>query len=82
MARMCRAALAGISRPRARSTTGTAAPPPLFIRANPAPAKWALAQMGRIANELRLPRCRSPPATNRSAPLRRAGYAQYGITNA
>jgi 4-hydroxy-tetrahydrodipicolinate synthase len=27
----------------------------LFVEANPIPVKWALAQMGKIANELRLP---------------------------
>ena len=47
MAQMCRAALSGDRLiPLHRR---------LFIEANPAPVKWALAEMGRIANELRLP---------------------------
>ena len=58
----------------------------LFIEANPAPAKWALAQMGRIHNEVRLPLvplstpCHEPVR----AALRAAGLIEHehGIANA
>ena len=56
MAQMCRAALAG-DHAAARAINDRLLPlhRRLFIEANPAPVKWALAEMGRIANELRLP---------------------------
>ena len=56
MAQMCRAALAG-DHAAARAINDRLIPlhRRLFIEANPAPVKWALAEMGRIANELRLP---------------------------
>jgi 4-hydroxy-tetrahydrodipicolinate synthase len=56
MAQMCRAALAG-DHAAARAINDRLIPlhRRLFIEANPAPVKWALAEMGRIANEVRLP---------------------------
>jgi len=56
MAQMCRAALAG-DHAAARAINDRLLPlhRRLFVEANPAPVKWALAEMGRIANELRLP---------------------------
>ena len=56
MAQMCRAALAG-DHAAARAINDRLIPlhRRLFIEANPAPVKWALAEMGRIANEMRLP---------------------------
>lgn len=56
MAQMCRAALAG-DHAAARAFNDRLIPlhRRLFIEANPAPVKWALAEMGRIANEVRLP---------------------------
>ncbi|HEX4883402.1 MAG TPA: 4-hydroxy-tetrahydrodipicolinate synthase [Casimicrobiaceae bacterium] len=56
MSEMCRAALAG-DLATARECNDALLPlhRKLFVEANPIPVKWALAQMGRIANELRLP---------------------------
>jgi 4-hydroxy-tetrahydrodipicolinate synthase len=56
MSQMCRAALAG-ELATARSINDRLLPlhRNLFVEANPIPVKWALAQMGKIANELRLP---------------------------
>ena len=56
MAQMCRAALAG-DHAAARAINDRLIPlhRRVFIEANPAPVKWALAEMGRIANEVRLP---------------------------
>jgi 4-hydroxy-tetrahydrodipicolinate synthase len=56
MSEMCRAALAGgVVRARECNDRLLALHRKLFVEANPIPVKWALAQMGRIANELRLP---------------------------
>ena len=56
MAQMCRAALAGeFAKARAINDRLLPLHRRLFIEANPSPAKWALAEMGRIENELRLP---------------------------
>ncbi|CAG0994636.1 4-hydroxy-tetrahydrodipicolinate synthase [Burkholderiales bacterium] len=56
MAQMCKAALAGdFAAARAINDRLLPLHRRLFIEANPAPAKWALAEMGKIANELRLP---------------------------
>lgn len=76
MADMCRAALAG-ELATARSLNDRLLPlhRRLFIEANPIPVKWALAQMGKIRNELRLPLVPLSPQFNdtlRSA-LREAG---------
>jgi 4-hydroxy-tetrahydrodipicolinate synthase len=56
MAEMCAAALAG-DLPRARAANDRLLPlhRRLFVEANPIPVKWALAEMGLIRNELRLP---------------------------
>jgi 4-hydroxy-tetrahydrodipicolinate synthase len=56
MAEMCAAALAGDGA-RARAANDRLLPlhRKLFIEANPIPVKWALAEMGRIRGELRLP---------------------------
>jgi 4-hydroxy-tetrahydrodipicolinate synthase len=56
MAEMCAAALAG-DLPRARACNDRLLPlhRKLFVEANPIPVKWALAEMGLIRNELRLP---------------------------
>ena len=56
MAQMCRAAFAGEFE-KARAINDRLLPlhRRLFIEANPSPAKWALAEMGRIENEVRLP---------------------------
>ncbi len=56
MAEMCAAALAG-DYARARAANDRLLPlhRKLFIEANPIPVKWALAEMGLIRGELRLP---------------------------
>jgi 4-hydroxy-tetrahydrodipicolinate synthase len=87
MARMCRAALAGdLATARSINDRLMLLHRRLFIEANPAPAKWALAEMGRIANEVRLPLvplstpCHEPVR----AALRAAGCLEHehGITHA
>jgi 4-hydroxy-tetrahydrodipicolinate synthase len=56
MAEMCRAALAGdLARARACNDRLLPLHRKLFVEANPIPVKWALAEMGLIENELRLP---------------------------
>jgi 4-hydroxy-tetrahydrodipicolinate synthase len=56
MAQMCGAALSGdFAAARAANDRLLPLHRRLFIESNPAPVKWALAEMGRIANELRLP---------------------------
>jgi 4-hydroxy-tetrahydrodipicolinate synthase len=56
MAQMCRAALAGdIAAARACNDRLLPLHRRLFVEANPIPVKWALAEMGLIENELRLP---------------------------
>jgi len=56
MAEMCAAALAGDC-PRARAANNRLLPlhRSLFVEANPIPVKWALAEMGLIRGDLRLP---------------------------
>jgi len=63
MARMCKAALAGDVR-GARELNETLLPlhRKLFVEANPIPVKWALAEMGRMQNVLRLPLTPLSPA--------------------
>ena len=87
MARMCRAALAGdFATARTINDKLMLLHRRLFIEANPAPAKWALAEMGRIVNEVRLPLvplstpCHEPVR----AALRAAGCLEHehGTTNA
>ena len=56
MSEMCRAAFAGeLATARALNDRLLPLHRRLFVEANPIPVKWALAQMGKIANELRLP---------------------------
>ena len=56
MSEMCRAALAGeLATARAINDRLLPLHRKLFVEANPIPVKWALAQMGRMRNELRLP---------------------------
>ena len=56
MAEMCRAAQSGdIATARNRNDRLLGLHRCLFVEANPSPVKWALAQMGLIENELRLP---------------------------
>src|SRR5512134_366578 len=56
VAEMCGAVLAGdVAGARARNDRLLPLHRRLFVEANPIPVKWALAAMGLIANELRLP---------------------------
>jgi 4-hydroxy-tetrahydrodipicolinate synthase len=56
MAEMCEAARAGdVATARARNDRLLGLHRALFVEPNPIPVKWALAQMGLIQNELRLP---------------------------
>jgi 4-hydroxy-tetrahydrodipicolinate synthase len=56
MAEMCKAALAGDgATARNRNDRLLGLHRKLFVEANPIPVKWALAAMGLIENELRLP---------------------------
>jgi 4-hydroxy-tetrahydrodipicolinate synthase len=56
VARMCEAALAGdVAVARERNARLAELNARLFVEANPIPVKWALAEMGLIHNELRLP---------------------------
>ncbi len=56
MAQMCAAALAGnVIAARECNNRVLGLHRALFVEANPIPTKWALAQMGLIKNELRLP---------------------------
>jgi 4-hydroxy-tetrahydrodipicolinate synthase len=56
MAEMCAGALAGdVGRARAANDRLLPLHRRLFVEANPIPVKWALAEMGLIRNELRLP---------------------------
>jgi len=56
MAKMCAAALAGdFAGARACNDRLLGLHRKLFVEANPIPVKWALAEMGYIENELRLP---------------------------
>jgi 4-hydroxy-tetrahydrodipicolinate synthase len=87
MARLCRAALAGdFATARSINDRLILLHRRLFIEANPAPAKWALAEMGRIANELRLPLVPLSPACHEPvrAALRAAGCLEptHGTANA
>lgn len=76
MSQMCAAALAG-DVVAARSYNDRLLPlhRRLFVEANPIPAKWALAEMGLIENELRLPLVRLSPQFHETirAALREAG---------
>ena len=76
MSQMCRAALAGeLATARAINDRLLPLHRRLFIEPNPVPVKWALAQMGRIRNELRLPLVPLSSQSNETlrAALREAG---------
>ena len=56
MAQACKAALAGnVSEARAHNERLMSLHTKLFVEANPTAVKWALAEMGKIRNALRLP---------------------------
>lgn len=56
VAEMCKAALAGdVASARRQNAKLANLNARLFVEANPIPVKWALAEMGLIQNELRLP---------------------------
>jgi 4-hydroxy-tetrahydrodipicolinate synthase len=76
MAQMCAAALDGdAATARERNDRLLALHRKLFIEANPTPTKWALAEMGLIQNELRLPLLTLSPQFHDTvrAALREAG---------
>jgi 4-hydroxy-tetrahydrodipicolinate synthase len=76
MAKMCKAALGGdFAGARAANDRLLPLHRKLFVEANPIPVKWALAAMGRIANELRLPLLPLSPSLHDTvrAALREAG---------
>ena len=56
VAQVCKAALAGdVGEARAQNERLMLLHSKLFVEANPTAVKWALAEMGRIRNALRLP---------------------------
>jgi 4-hydroxy-tetrahydrodipicolinate synthase len=76
MSEMCAAALAGdLARARACNDRLLPLHRKLFVEANPIPVKWALAEMGLIRNELRLPLMALSPQHHDTvrAALREAG---------
>ena len=76
MAQMCAAALAGdVITARECNNRLLSLHRNLFVEANPIPAKWALAEMGLIQNELRLPLVQLSPQYHEAvrAALREAG---------
>jgi len=76
MAQMCAAALAGdLARARAANDRLLPLHRNLFIEANPIPVKWALAEMGLIGGDLRLPLTPLTPSHHETvrAALREAG---------
>ena len=76
VAEMCGAAFAGdVAGARARNDRLLPLHRRLFVEANPIPVKWALAAMGLIANELRLPLVPLSPQHHETvrAALREAG---------
>ena len=76
MAEMCKAARAGdIAAARACNDRLLPLHRNLFVEANPIPVKWALAEMGMIENELRLPLVPLSPHHHEAvrAALREAG---------
>jgi 4-hydroxy-tetrahydrodipicolinate synthase len=76
MAQMCAAALAGdVVTARERNNRMLGLHRKLFIESNPIPTKWALAEMGLIKNELRLPLVQLSPQYHQTvrAALREAG---------
>jgi 4-hydroxy-tetrahydrodipicolinate synthase len=76
MAQMCTAALKGdVVTARERNNRLLGLHRKLFIESNPIPTKWALAEMGMIKNELRLPLVQLSPQHHEAvrAALREAG---------
>jgi 4-hydroxy-tetrahydrodipicolinate synthase len=76
MAQMCAAALKGdVVTARERNNRLLGLHRKLFIESNPIPTKWALAEMGMIKNELRLPLVQLSPQHHEAvrAALREAG---------
>jgi len=76
MAQMCAAAFAGdVVTARERNNRMLGLHRKLFIESNPIPTKWALAEMGMIKNELRLPLVQLSPQYHEAvrAALREAG---------
>jgi 4-hydroxy-tetrahydrodipicolinate synthase len=71
MAEMCAAAMSG-DHGRARALNDRLLPlhRKLFVEANPIPVKWAMAEMGLIRGEIRLPL--TPLATQFHDPVRAA----------
>ena len=81
MSEMCAAALAGdVATARAKNDRLLALHRRLFVEANPIPTKWALAEMGMIHNELRLPLVKLSPQVHDTvrAALRDAGRLAQG----
>lgn len=81
MAQMCAAALAGDTlAARNFNNRLLILHRRLFVEANPIPVKWALAEMGLIANELRLPLVPLSPQYHETvrAALREAGCLAQG----
>lgn len=81
MAQMCAAALAGDTlAARNFNNRLLTLHRRLFVEANPIPVKWALAEMGLIANELRLPLVPLSPQYHETvrAALREAGCLAQG----
>ena len=81
MSEMCAAALAGdVATARARNDRLLALHRRLFVEANPTPTKWALAEMGMIHDELRLPLVKLSPQFHDTvrAALRDAGCLAQG----
>ena len=81
MSEMCAAALAGdVATARAKNDRLLALHRRLFVEANPIPTKWALAEMGMIHNELRLPLVKLSPQVHDTvrAALRDAGCLAQG----
>ena len=77
---MCAAALAGdVARARACNDRLLPLHRRLFVEANPIPVKWALAEMGLIENELRLPLVPLSPQHHEAvrAALREAGVLAH-----
>jgi 4-hydroxy-tetrahydrodipicolinate synthase len=76
MSQMCAAARAGdVAAARTYNNRLLPLHRRLFVEANPIPTKWALAEMGLIENELRLPLCKLSPQFHETvrAALREAG---------
>ena len=76
MAQMCAAALAGdVITARECNNRLLGLHRKLFVEANPIPTKWALAEMGLIKNELRLPLVQLSPQFHQTVRdvLREAG---------